>query len=229
MRLFCMKMEYGHYPPRTLKNNDLELHLVTWAGMDFYVLSVPLVDRHLCEKVAAELGMRLASGVPHVIFAEDTSVFPMEGKNVWTLEGQFDGDEEATCEKILADDRGPMLADFRVMTEIRPGDVTDFIKTMYQYDESLIFWTPAEVSEAIVGYILNSPFACCIISATKGITKLYVPGHVRGLGIGTKLFVAAAQRCLEVGFPMLVDASLQCMVDKLPEEVKSLVKIAKTP
>ena len=100
VRLFCTKLEYTHFPPRTAANKDFELAIMKWQGLEFFVVRVPPSARPWCNKIAADLGMRLADGVPTMFDYKGSYSFPLQGDNIWTLEGEFEGDEEAEIEKI---------------------------------------------------------------------------------------------------------------------------------
>jgi len=85
-RLFMVKLEYFHFEPGTSRNDQFILHMINWQGMSWAVVSIPKEYLELARRVAAEAGLRVADGVPHAITAGQTHVFPMNTKNLFTLE-----------------------------------------------------------------------------------------------------------------------------------------------
>jgi hypothetical protein len=133
--LFGSLLEYRHYPPGTLKNDWFQLVLVNWEHMIWGIMSIPIKDKVLAERIAQECGLRLADGVPSVINpAEPEGVifFPVtDSERILTLEYidsshiGYTNDQEAienltTQESILINrvyngELGPV--DFKVLRE----------------------------------------------------------------------------------------------------------------
>jgi len=86
VRLFVVKLEYFYFEPGTPKNDEFIFHVIDWQDMSWAVVSIPKGYLELAKKVAAEVGLRIADGVPHSITAGQVYVFPMNTENVFTLE-----------------------------------------------------------------------------------------------------------------------------------------------
>jgi len=88
--LFCVKLEYTYFPPRSGRNKLFDMALLQWPNGDFAlkwaVLSFPLEYRPQAEALAKECGLRIADGVPHVFDAAGAHCFPLDGETVFTLE-----------------------------------------------------------------------------------------------------------------------------------------------
>lgn len=63
---FLSRLEHEHFPPGTPQNDDLDLHIVNWQGLQFAVVMVPLTALPVCERLAAECGFELSRGIPVV-------------------------------------------------------------------------------------------------------------------------------------------------------------------
>lgn len=86
VRLFAVKMEYFHFEPGTPKNDEFIFHIVNWEEMTFGVISIPKEYMDLAKKVAQEVGLRIADGIPHMLLGGQSRPFPMDTDNVFTLE-----------------------------------------------------------------------------------------------------------------------------------------------
>ena len=133
--LFGSLLEYRYYPPGTLKNDWFQLVMVNWEGMFWGIMSIPMKDKVLAERIAQECGLKLADGIPSVIDGTDPNgvrFFPVtDSERVMTLEYidpshiGYTNDMEAienltTQESILIEriyngDLGPV--DFKVLRE----------------------------------------------------------------------------------------------------------------
>lgn len=84
---FMTRLEHEHYDPKDEALNDrLQMFLISHQGLTFVVLSIPLEDRHLAEKIATECDLRFADGVPAVFGGEGNPSFPIQHKNLWSCE-----------------------------------------------------------------------------------------------------------------------------------------------
>jgi len=106
-RLWMVDLEYNHYVPDTPRNNDFQLYVTQWEGMSWLTVSIPIEDRHIAEDVASKYHLKLADGIPMMLFNGTSNPFPLSGDNVWTLEsskGIFmdKEEEEKLIEQIFA-------------------------------------------------------------------------------------------------------------------------------
>jgi len=90
VRLFAVKLEYFYFEPGTPKNDEYIFHIVNWEEMVWGVISIPKEYMDLAKKVAAEAGLRIADGTPHMIIGGGQRRFPMNTNNVFTLENVSD-------------------------------------------------------------------------------------------------------------------------------------------
>jgi hypothetical protein len=86
VRLFAAKLEYSYFEPGTPRNDEFILHVINWQGMSWAVVSIPREYMEAAKKIAAEVGLRIADGVPHLIVGGQTHPFPMNTENVFALE-----------------------------------------------------------------------------------------------------------------------------------------------
>lgn len=95
VNLFAVRLEHEHYPPRTERNKIFDYMLVKWPeGPDemlWAVLGIPLEDRPIAERLAKELQLRIADGVPSIISGGNPPSqiwFPVDphNRNIWNLE-----------------------------------------------------------------------------------------------------------------------------------------------
>lgn len=84
---FMTRLEHEHYDP---KNDELnaryQMFLISHQGLMFVVISIPLEDRHLAEKIATECDLRFGNGVPTFISSNGVVHFPIQHKNLWLCE-----------------------------------------------------------------------------------------------------------------------------------------------
>lgn len=125
-QLFCVKLEYEHFAPRSGRNKLFDFHIVKWPPDDGFVLmwfivGIPVGERHLAEQVAQECGLVIKEGVPIMLSATTQHAFPMSGPQVFSLESNpksklYNNDpamyqsmkrgEAAECKRIMdADDQ----------------------------------------------------------------------------------------------------------------------------
>jgi hypothetical protein len=84
---FVTRLEFTHYHPNNAERNDLlSLRSLIWSELPWVVISVPLEENHLVQEIAEMSTMRIASGRPVVISGDKTDSFPINGKNVFTIE-----------------------------------------------------------------------------------------------------------------------------------------------
>jgi len=81
-------LEHRDFPPRTERNEFFQMHLITWEGLSWYVVSIPIAEKHLMEQAAAETGLRVSDGVPRMISKDGMVSFPADNERVFTLENQ---------------------------------------------------------------------------------------------------------------------------------------------
>jgi len=88
--LFGSLLEYRHYPPGTLRNDWFQLVLANWEHMIWGIMSIPIKDKVLAERIAQECGLKLANGIPSVIDGTDpkgVKFFPVtDSERILTLE-----------------------------------------------------------------------------------------------------------------------------------------------
>lgn len=239
-QLFFMKLEYGHFPPRTPENDLFELNVVSWQGTEWYLGSVPMSKKHLCYQVAESIGMRLADGIPTIVTHKGPQHFPCtDGPHIWSLEGQFQGDQIAEMEKILHSDKGLMTEDFKNKSVIRQAD-------KIAVDQFLVDASSYSAFTPIMAVVLGDNHtvmhkATCFVASLEGkdfgavvainncIKGIYLIPKARRLGIGTKLLEAAVNECVKNGAEKVTvhanSSPIYKMVNKLPHELGSKIVI----
>ncbi len=88
-RLFCVHLEYTHYPPRTERNNEFELIFYKWPAdvmLQWVIVTIPASDFPLAEEAAKESGLVIKDSVPMCFSGGDQHIFPMSGPTVYSLE-----------------------------------------------------------------------------------------------------------------------------------------------
>ena len=109
VRLFSVALEYRHYFPCTPKNDEFFLFTVSWRGLIWLIVSVPEGEREIANKVAEQVGLRVANGVPFFFTDPGTGIqacgamrpnnddeeivnewFPLNDERTFTLEGKYD-------------------------------------------------------------------------------------------------------------------------------------------
>lgn len=84
---FITRLEYEHYDPKNEALNDrYQMIMIDHEDLKFVLISIPLEDRHLAEKIAAECDLRFADGVPTFVGSEGIVRFPIQHKNIWSCE-----------------------------------------------------------------------------------------------------------------------------------------------
>lgn len=90
------QIEEQLYPPDKHEDNiKFGLTFIRWAEMTWAVASVPSDDDLQVRDLTMKIGMRIANGVPFVLgMGPNPVAFPIQGKNVFTIEGKTQKDEE---------------------------------------------------------------------------------------------------------------------------------------
>lgn len=79
-------LEHTHYIPRTPRNEFFQLRIIEWEDMIWFLVSIPVAERHLAEETAKKCGIRIADGVPTMFHREGVTRFPADNERVFTLE-----------------------------------------------------------------------------------------------------------------------------------------------
>lgn len=101
VRAFMSMLEWEHFSPKEGRNELFTMHIVSWSGVRWAMLSIPIEDRPKAEDIAGRTGVRIADGVPAVFSVEGHGMFPARGKTVFTLENTKD---HAVYEHGIRDD-----------------------------------------------------------------------------------------------------------------------------
>ena len=90
VQAFSVFLEYRHFTPRDpVLNAKFEYALIHAPDeIIFSLILVPMSCRPVVEAIAAELRLRLADGVPHILGGLKPWHFPVDKPNVFTLEQQ---------------------------------------------------------------------------------------------------------------------------------------------
>jgi hypothetical protein len=83
---FITRLEHEHYDPNNEELNDrYNIFFVPYKELMFVIVSIPLEDRHLAEKIAAECDICFIDGVPVVLGGNDGELFfPIKHNNLWS-------------------------------------------------------------------------------------------------------------------------------------------------
>lgn len=84
--LFSARLEFFHFPPGSEKEKDFNCDMLCWEDMEWVVLSILKKDIDLAKKVARESGLKISEGGPHMIIEKKSISFPVENRNLFTLE-----------------------------------------------------------------------------------------------------------------------------------------------
>ena len=130
---FMTKLEYTHYPPRSVANHLFEFRILKWPAnfpLVWAIASIPIEDRPLAEALLPDCGLRLANGTPIILGlgGEKDEFFPMQGDRVFSLENSnghpiYNNNQaeiealrvkqNAEIEEILQNDHQKMIKELR--------------------------------------------------------------------------------------------------------------------
>lgn len=98
-------LEYSFYNPSSNRNEFFIMKIVEWSDIVWAIVSIPIEEKKLMEKVANECGLRIADGVPTMISCDGIEKFPAQNERVFTLENKPGHlvylNREAVTRKIL--------------------------------------------------------------------------------------------------------------------------------
>lgn len=86
--LFSVLLEHTFYKPGTSDNEKFIMHLIKWERILWFVITIPAIEKNRAEVVAKKSGIRIADGVPSMITSKGVAQFPLDMKNVFTLENE---------------------------------------------------------------------------------------------------------------------------------------------
>lgn len=82
----CFEMlEHAHFKPGTLRNDLFHLRLINWEGLIWGIVSIPIADKELMERMAQVNGLRITDSIPVMIGGGVASKFPIESPNLFTF------------------------------------------------------------------------------------------------------------------------------------------------
>jgi GNAT superfamily N-acetyltransferase len=238
-RLFGVKLEYEHYPPRTSKNDEYQYGIGKWQELMVIAISIPIKDRSIAEAVAAELGMNLTKeAVVMLVGGSPLEQFPAVGDHISHLQGEYKGDEDAALDAIFGADQ-PHRKEF-IMTRIRvvrtdSKFVMDWAKSLKIYPllHAQLLATQPEILHVIAAVLDRDAFGFVTICQKPGgfpyMGLLYVDDEVRRLGIGSLLVAAAIDICASDNLvPFKIDSRskiLDRITSNFPEDSSDFVHV----
>lgn len=87
---FLHFLEYRHFQYHTPERHEHMICHMVWETMMFGIVIIPKVKEHLADGIMAELGLRAANGVPHVLVGEAGRLreahFPIDKPNLFNVE-----------------------------------------------------------------------------------------------------------------------------------------------
>lgn len=244
-RLFMTKLEYEHYKPSEPRNDLINFDILTWQNLVFYITNVPMAEKDICYQVAKELGMSIVDGTPLVIDHTGKHYFPLSDSNVFTLEGQYEGDEGKECERLFKNDNDDK-ENYRKHITTRMASMDEISKWLNDLAHAEVFGPVHGIlfggdrysccNAACIAYLNNGPIGAVTIShrgeqnsGQPTIVGLYVGRKMRRMGVGTELLTKAIKYCQDNNLiPVRVDVlskSAKNLIDKLPDNLKSCLKI----
>ncbi len=106
--LFATKMEYMYFPPNTEKNEEFIFGTSELGGTIWAMMGIPKENLSLAKEMAGESGLRIADGIPHLISGEKITSFPIDRKNIFSLENteghKVYGSNQQGIDKIIKEE-----------------------------------------------------------------------------------------------------------------------------
>lgn len=112
---FVTFLEYRHFPPKSESAKQFELYKVKWEEMEYIIAVIPVSASDIANDLIKTLGLRARRGSPAVVRSgEQPAIFPIHGKNVFTLEyveGHFaySNDQELEHAALKAEQKAVQL------------------------------------------------------------------------------------------------------------------------
>jgi len=86
----AQQLEQTDFPPGTERNNLFHMHIIEWEELMFIMVSIPISDKHLMERMMQVHHLRAANGIPIMFGGPEIVAFPIEGERVFTMENTRD-------------------------------------------------------------------------------------------------------------------------------------------
>lgn len=87
---FCVYLELRRFPPGTPLNQEYQLGFVQWEDLVWTLLVIPRCKLYQADELLAQLGLRRADGVPHLMVLSEGGLrqahFPIDRPNMFTIE-----------------------------------------------------------------------------------------------------------------------------------------------
>ena len=243
---FIMKLEYTCFPPRTEENDKFKHCIITWEGTLFFAAIIPKEDHQKAVEVATSLGMSLGEEQALLVFAGDgPKVFPVKGKHVFHLQGNYWGTtetEKEACEEILKADQPARMKWAMDRMNVGLGspewidgwlnDISKFMPDCPLMIERLIATRP-EIVETIVAVAERRVFGFVTICKGHGdqayIGLIHVEQDCRRYGVGSLLLKSAMTFCVQKGLGRLrIDSRskyLDMMLAHFPPDSAVIVEV----
>ncbi len=83
----CFEMlEHTHFTPGTPRNDLFHLRIVNWMEVMWGIVSIPIAEKELMERVAQINRLRAVRGSPVIIDGTGPRMFPFDSANMFVLE-----------------------------------------------------------------------------------------------------------------------------------------------
>lgn len=79
-------LEHTHFKPGTSRNDLFHMRIIKWMDIVWGIVSIPVGDKGLMERVALANGLKPAIGVPFVLDGKGGHQFPAANERVFTLQ-----------------------------------------------------------------------------------------------------------------------------------------------
>lgn len=88
VELCFTELEHTYFPPKTDMNKDFFFRILTWRKIIWAIVSIPITQSDLMEKIADKNGLELVPGTPIMFALGKKKRFPFKKERMFTLENK---------------------------------------------------------------------------------------------------------------------------------------------
>lgn len=81
-------LEFTYFKPGTPRNELFIMRIVFWADIVWSIVSIPIKEKNLMEKIVDQCGLRIANGIPTMFADGKIQKFPADNERIFTLENK---------------------------------------------------------------------------------------------------------------------------------------------
>jgi len=107
---FLTQLEHNYFPPGTKKNNEFIMVISAWKDVNWVIAGIPKEYMEKAKRIADSFRLKIIDGIPYMVIEGELISFPINGKNVFTLENVYSYDNNPQEYKKIMEEEKTKIA-----------------------------------------------------------------------------------------------------------------------